>query len=160
MPDLDRCYRVLGLPPGAPKSEVRKAYKDLAQVWHPDRFAHNDRLRAKADENLRRINEAYETLRDYEPPPGSRSSSSLSETFRAIVGLGDVLKTGEFRRLRKASFRSGRPSGPPSPLVGMGGQSSAERRRGGSRMLVALVVLAVTALAVVVGLLLSQDPPG
>jgi hypothetical protein len=35
----------------------------LAQVWHPDRFAGNDRLREKAEEKLKEINQAYEKLR-------------------------------------------------------------------------------------------------
>jgi hypothetical protein len=62
--DSTQAYRMLGLAPGATVDEVKTAYRDLAQVWHPDRFPDNDRLREKAQQNLQRINEAYALLRD------------------------------------------------------------------------------------------------
>ena len=62
--DPTQAYRVLGLAPGATVDEVKTAYRDLAQVWHPDRFSDNNRLREKAEQNLQRINEAYALLRD------------------------------------------------------------------------------------------------
>ena len=67
--DTTQAYRVLGLVPGATMDEVKTAYRDLAQVWHPDRFPDNDRLRKKAQQNLQRINEAYALLRDLPPAP-------------------------------------------------------------------------------------------
>lgn len=65
--DPAQAYRLLGLSPGASPDDVKTAYRDLAQVWHPDRFPDNARLREKAEANLRRINEAYMVLRDYRP---------------------------------------------------------------------------------------------
>ena len=62
--DATQAYRLLGLAPGATVDEVKTAYRDLAQVWHPDRFPDNNRLREKAEQNLQRINEAYALLRD------------------------------------------------------------------------------------------------
>ncbi|HKE89780.1 MAG TPA: J domain-containing protein [Gemmatimonadales bacterium] len=62
--DTTQAYRLLGLAPGATADEVKTAYRDLAQVWHPDRFPDNNRLREKAEQNLQRINEAYALLRD------------------------------------------------------------------------------------------------
>jgi hypothetical protein len=67
--DPVQAYRLLGLAPGASLDDVKTAYRDLAQVWHPDRFPENDRLREKAQLNLQRINEAYAVLRDYRPAP-------------------------------------------------------------------------------------------
>ena len=67
--DTTQAYRVLGLTPGATVDEVKTAYRDLAQVWHPDRFPDNNRLRDKAQRNLQRINEAYALLRDLQPVP-------------------------------------------------------------------------------------------
>jgi hypothetical protein len=59
-PDCAKYYSVLGLNGNATEAEVKQAYKDLAKVWHPDRFSENDeRLRRKAGERLREINEAY-----------------------------------------------------------------------------------------------------
>ena len=91
--DVNRAYRVLGLPPDSSKEQVRQAYRDLTQVWHPDRFAHAERLQEKAQKNLKRINEAYETLRHYEPPPGGPRNSLASVTMSAIRDMGDMLRT-------------------------------------------------------------------
>jgi hypothetical protein len=59
---IDEAYRELELEPGASREEIKRAYKDLSVVWHPDKFANSDRLREKAHEKLKRINTAYETL--------------------------------------------------------------------------------------------------
>ncbi len=60
---LDDCYRLLELDPGASDVEVKRAHRDLTKVWHPDRFGHDASLRQKAEEKLKAINEAYETIR-------------------------------------------------------------------------------------------------
>jgi curved DNA-binding protein CbpA len=95
---LTRCYRILGLPPGAPLADIKHAYRDLAQVWHPDRFAHDPRLRDKAQENLKRINDAYQTLQAADLSDQPARHSRLSTSFRAILGIGDMVKTGSFRQ--------------------------------------------------------------
>jgi hypothetical protein len=69
--DPMQAYGILGLRPGATLEELKVAYRDLAQVWHPDRFVDNPRLREKAATTLQHINEAYAVLRDYRPPPPS-----------------------------------------------------------------------------------------
>ncbi len=64
MNNLDQCYRLLGLEPGASLEEVNQAYKDLAFIWHPDRIPEdNHRLRQKAQEKLKEINQARDQLR-------------------------------------------------------------------------------------------------
>lgn len=94
---INRSYRILGLPPGSSQEDIKRAYRDLAQVWHPDRFAHNPRLQKKAQENLKRINEAFETLRSHSPSGETADPSWLSDSFSSIIGIGDMLKTGSFR---------------------------------------------------------------
>ncbi len=78
-----RCLETLGLTPGAAAHEIKAAYRDLAKVWHPDRFTHEPRLQQKAQEKLKEINDAYQQLltghysapraaderRDRRPPP-------------------------------------------------------------------------------------------
>lgn len=63
MDDINQYYKILELEPGASLEEVKEAYRDLAFVWHPDRFAQNTRLQAKAQIRLTEINEAYNKLR-------------------------------------------------------------------------------------------------
>jgi hypothetical protein len=70
--DLLRCYEVLGVAPEATAEELKAAYRDLAKVWHPDRFAHDPRLQQKAQEKLKEINEAYEQLTSGRAPRRTR----------------------------------------------------------------------------------------
>jgi WD40 repeat protein len=77
-PDIDRYYRILELNSGASPEEVRQAYRDLAVVWHPDRFAHSPRLQEKAQAKMKEINEAYAFLKTYQPGPNPRPSPSRS----------------------------------------------------------------------------------
>lgn len=71
MADLNRYYKILELEPGASLQDVKQAYRDLAFVWHPDRYSHNSRLQKKAQERLREINEAYEQLQHWLRVPHS-----------------------------------------------------------------------------------------
>jgi hypothetical protein len=60
--EREKCLELLGLKAGASAQEIKAAYRDLAKVWHPDRFAHDPRLQEKAQNKLKEINEAYEAL--------------------------------------------------------------------------------------------------
>lgn len=53
---------ILALRPGATPAEVKAAYRDLVKVWHPDRFGGDVRLRTKAEDKLKELNEAYRVL--------------------------------------------------------------------------------------------------
>ncbi|MEN3325208.1 MAG: hypothetical protein V7638_15 [Acidobacteriota bacterium] len=73
--DLSKAYELLGVKPGISSGELKAAHRDLAKVWHPDRFVHDPRLQEKAQEKLKEINAAYELLvsgktpRQTPPPP-------------------------------------------------------------------------------------------
>lgn len=60
--DLSKAYELLGVKPGVSMRELKAAHRDLAKVWHPDRFQHDPRLQEKAQEKLKEINEAYDLL--------------------------------------------------------------------------------------------------
>ncbi len=54
----------LGLSPGATQPEIRKAYIDLAQKYHPDKVEHmGEDLRKAAEERFKSIQAAYDALR-------------------------------------------------------------------------------------------------
>jgi hypothetical protein len=60
--DLDHCYRILELEPTATPDEIKRAWRDLAKVWHPDRFKGDPHLARRAEEKLKAINDAYRRL--------------------------------------------------------------------------------------------------
>lgn len=66
----ERCYELLGLKGEASHEEIKAAYRDMAKVWHPDRFAHDPKLQTKAQERLKEINEAYQRLTSPRPARG------------------------------------------------------------------------------------------
>jgi hypothetical protein len=105
--DIERAYKVLGLHPGASPDEVKRAYRDLAQVWHPDRFAHNSRLQQKAQQNFRRINEAFKRLGTRDALYAMELPVDPGSTFDAVQGLGDVRET----RAPAAAPSDGRQAG-------------------------------------------------
>ena len=61
--DIRRCFEILELESGASPDEAKQAYKDIVNVWHPDRFSNNPRLKQKAEEKLKEVNVAYETVK-------------------------------------------------------------------------------------------------
>jgi curved DNA-binding protein CbpA len=54
-------YEVLGIKQGASQEEIKRAYRELVKQYHPDQYGDNP-LRDLAEEKLREINEAYDTL--------------------------------------------------------------------------------------------------
>ena len=59
-------YATLGLEPGASKESIKKSYRRLAQVHHPDRFSSlGEESVAAASQTFVRIREAYEYLVKY-----------------------------------------------------------------------------------------------
>ena len=92
--ELSKCYELLGVNPGVSAQELKTAHRDMAKVWHPDRFSHDPRLQQKAQEKLKQINEAYDqlTLRkfkwqrpsprpvDRNPPPSASTRSNQYAT--------------------------------------------------------------------------------
>ncbi|EOA29204.1 hypothetical protein CARUB_v10025478mg [Capsella rubella] len=56
-------YALLNLSPDASDEEIRKAYRQWAQVYHPDKIQ-SPQMKEVATENFQRICEAYEILSD------------------------------------------------------------------------------------------------
>jgi curved DNA-binding protein CbpA len=77
--DIQSCLQVLELPSGASPEQIRRAYKDLAAVWHPDRFAGNPRLRRRAEAKLKEINRAYEALEALASPGKGPGAPSVAD---------------------------------------------------------------------------------
>ncbi len=54
-------YEVLGVSENASEEEIKRAYKELAKKYHPDKYQNNP-LSDLAEEKLREVNEAYDML--------------------------------------------------------------------------------------------------
>jgi DnaJ-like protein len=81
--DLSKAYDLLGVKPGVSIRELKAAHRDLAKVWHPDRFQHDPRLQEKAQEKLKEINEAYELISSGKvprPTPPPRAAQNANHT--------------------------------------------------------------------------------
>ncbi len=63
--EIQQCFETLEVSQGASIEDVRQAYKDLVNIWHPDRVPDNPRLKKKAEEKLKDINLAYEELTSF-----------------------------------------------------------------------------------------------
>jgi len=61
--ELKNAKKTLGLPVKASLTEIRKAYHELAQKYHPDKLI--DGNKDDLNRKMKEINEAYDILIDY-----------------------------------------------------------------------------------------------
>jgi hypothetical protein len=57
-------YMVLELLPSATQADIKNAWHEQIQIWHPDRFNHAPTLHRKAEARTQLINQAYQILGD------------------------------------------------------------------------------------------------
>ncbi len=92
-------YAVLGVPNTATDAEIKAAYRRLARTWHPDVCHEPD-----AAEQFKRINHAYELLRDpvkrakYDAglalEQSLRSNQRLTDSYTQSAGYRSPLRCG------------------------------------------------------------------
>jgi hypothetical protein len=106
----DRHYQVLGLQNGASKEDIKQAHRDLVKVWHPDRFSAGDeRLRRKAEDKLREINEAYANINS-RVAAGSPRDVNEMDLNDAVQYVAAMMKIGKdevedfVRRFKNGEF--------------------------------------------------------
>lgn len=101
-------YKVLGVSPMASDEEIKKAYRDLARKYHPDKYAGSD-LAELAEEKMKEINAAYEQIQSMRARGQSQAGSgsaygdfsgfgtsynssdtSIYATIRRAINVGDI----------------------------------------------------------------------
>lgn len=95
-------YALLHVPRTASDDDVKRAYRQLATVYHPDKYT-SPQMQAVASENFQRIKKAFDVLSD----PRQRQVYDLygEEGLTSGLELGPRLKTGkeirdEYERLQ------------------------------------------------------------
>ncbi|MEM7594171.1 MAG: DnaJ domain-containing protein [Cyanobacteria bacterium P01_A01_bin.83] len=63
MNDISQWYGVLGVSPTASPKTIKEAYRELAQLWHPDRYVDDPELKARAESEIKEINQAYSEIK-------------------------------------------------------------------------------------------------
>jgi DnaJ-class molecular chaperone len=68
--DLREYYKILGLSPGASQSQIKKAHRELALKYHPDKIAQSGLTKEEAEKKFKEIQEAFEILTGVRTPEG------------------------------------------------------------------------------------------
>lgn len=55
-------YKILGVDPSATDEEIKKAYRNLARKYHPDRYASDPDMAELASEKMKEVNTAYDEI--------------------------------------------------------------------------------------------------
>lgn len=100
-------YSVLGVSSGASDEEIKKTYRELVRKYHPDNY-HDNPLADLAQEKMKEVNEAYDSIqkmrgnggtnssKGYRPGSGassySGSSSGVYAQVRAAINSGNIAR--------------------------------------------------------------------
>lgn len=91
-------YKVLGVSPTASDDEVKEAYRTLAKKYHPDQYQESP-LKELADEKMKEINEAYDTIND-QRKAGTNSGGNAYGTYGGGYNNVNTNGSSEFRDVR------------------------------------------------------------
>ena len=79
-------YQTLQLKPGASLDSIKKSYKTLVKIWHPDLFPSNQpKAQEKANKMFRLINESYSRLVKYHDHETFHPVSSPHISFHRAI---------------------------------------------------------------------------
>jgi len=59
----DKAYKILEIEKSATDDEVKKAYRNMAKKYHPDKvITENEAIKKGAEEKFKEVQKAYETI--------------------------------------------------------------------------------------------------
>ena len=124
-------YEILNIGPKAKPAEITAAYRVLAQIFHPDRFAGAPAaVQKEAARRMSEVNEAYDFFRN-----GSKGESSIARERAARAAAGtpwqDVVRQRVAAEARAKEVRRAREQAAPN------GQAIPRPRSAGRKMALA-----------------------
>lgn len=79
---------VLGLDSNATDEDIKTAYRECAQILHPDKFANNKKLQDRASEQFKRLQDAYNYLTSGRGSKGASAPRSRTGSSRSAGRSG------------------------------------------------------------------------
>ena len=170
--ELRDSYRLLQLDAGSSPEAVKRSYRDLVKLWHPDRYSPGSPLQKKAEEKLKEINLAYERI--FKKPPAGIAEEPPPKSAHAAPAMAEetagnkhawpdedpVIKRAR-RPAQKPPASARANSAPPPPKARLGSRLLAAWRQ--LRLRIAwgriAIIGAVLAAAVGVWTLRPQSAP-
>jgi len=100
-------YKVLGVSRSATDDEIKAAYRELAKKYHPDNYVDSN-LSDLAEEKMKEVNEAYDTIRKERENGGSSQNGyggggSYGGTYSGYSGTGTFAKIRQLISQRRFS---------------------------------------------------------
>ncbi len=97
-------YKILGVSPDASDDEIKKAYRQLARKYHPDKYRDSD-LADLASEKMKEVNAAYEEIKKMRENGGARSSGGASGGYGysgSYAGNSSTTGDPQYAEIRRA----------------------------------------------------------
>ncbi len=138
-------FKILGIGPGASLNQAKKAFRNLAKQYHPDRYPPDlypsDAMRAvRAEARMKQINQAFHFLAPLLNSADALSGKASKKTSPTLKKKKARIKTGPLfqdiiRMLKKGlKFKLSRKGGKPTPSVKQSIKSKVQTKsRAGNR---------------------------
>lgn len=102
-------YHLLGLQPGASPEDVKRAYRELAKKWHPDRYTDGPEwARLRAEEKFKDLQEAYRRILIRPMPGRAEKDTAVPKKEPSTAPVDDA----QPRRTRKPRAAGNLPANP------------------------------------------------
>ncbi len=92
--DKKAAMKILQLPSGATSGDAKKAFRELAKVFHPDRFARDESRARHAESRMKQINQAFYFIEPLLPKEAApKAAPSQKKTKTPGITLSGIIKT-------------------------------------------------------------------